>query len=119
MYSIPYTRMQALYKCSAVRRSVGSIVVHIVRRIYGTRPVEPRAGGPSVPLELEAKTCSIKNFIITYCPPPPPDLQIFRWLCGTGLLFEHTFFEAILCESSKIKSYLTKTCQRINYRTEL
>ena len=66
------------------------------------------------PLELEAKTCSIKNFNVSYCTPCPPgfrDLPLPLW--DPGLLFVRCSFRssiwfAILCESSKIKSCLTK-----------
>ena len=81
--------------------------------------------GEFAPLELEAKTCSIKNLNVFYCTPRPPgfrDLPLPLW--DPGLLFVRCLFRssiwfAILCESSKIRSYLTKTHQRrINYRSE-
>ena len=61
----------------------------------GTEGGEGQGGkGEFAPLELEAKTGSIKNFNVFY-PPPPLDLDIFRCHCGTQVYHSYdAYFEA-------------------------
>ena len=53
-------------------------------------------GGPFCPLRIRSKNLFYQKFYHYLLSPPPPDLEIFRWLCGTGLLFEQYFFRSYL-----------------------